>query len=67
MKLDRPQLKDSPFLPASRDDLRPARRTCFDAIRKGDILLHHPYDSFDPVLHFLERPRRTTRTCSRSR
>ena len=53
MKLDLPDLKDTPFLPASRT-LSDPPAGIFDSIRKGDILLHHPYDSFDPVLHFLE-------------
>jgi polyphosphate kinase len=54
LKLDLPQLKDSPFLPSSRGLFDPPA-DAFDAIRKGDILLHQPYDSFDPVLRFLER------------
>ena len=53
MKLDRPDLKDAPFLPASRSIFDPPVDV-FETIRKGDILLHHPYDSFDPVLRFLE-------------
>ena len=53
MKLDRPDLKDAPFLPVSRSIFdHPA--DVFETIRKGDILLHHPYDSFDSVLRFLE-------------
>jgi polyphosphate kinase len=54
LKLDLPQLKDSPFLPAART-IFDSPANVFDVIRKGDILLHQPYDSFDPVLHFLER------------
>ena len=54
LKLDLPPFKDAPFLPTSRGIFDPPANV-FDAIRKGDILLHHPYDSFDPVLHFLER------------
>ena len=53
MKLDLPQLKDVPYLPSARTILDPPA-DLFETIRKGDILLHQPYDSFDPVLRFLE-------------
>jgi polyphosphate kinase len=53
LKLDLPNLKDAPFLASSRTIFDPPANV-FDLIRKGDILLHHPYDSFDPVLRFLE-------------
>jgi polyphosphate kinase len=52
-RLDRPDLKDSPVLPAS-GAIFSQPGSAFEAIRKGDILLHHPYDSFDPLLRFLE-------------
>ncbi|MDQ5873431.1 MAG: polyphosphate kinase 1, partial [Acidobacteriota bacterium] len=52
-RLDRADLKDVPFVPASRT-LFSRRGEAFDRIREGDVLLHHPYDSFDPVLRFLE-------------
>jgi len=50
--LDRPDLKDRPFLPVVPPAFRSARDV-FAAIRAGDILLHHPYDSFDPVVEFV--------------
>jgi polyphosphate kinase len=53
LKLDLPGLKDAPYLPASRT-IFDAPANLFDTIRKADVLLHHPYDSFDPVLRFLE-------------
>jgi polyphosphate kinase len=53
MKLDLPQLKDTPYLQGSRAIFDPPANI-FDTIRKGDVLLHQPYDSFDPVLQFLE-------------
>ena len=53
LRLERPDLKDSDFLPGSRAFFAsPAEG--FDAIRQKDVLLHHPYDSIDPVLRFLE-------------
>ncbi len=49
--VDRPELKFPSFAPRLpielRDDL-------FAAIRRSDILLHHPYDSFAPVMQFLQ-------------
>ncbi len=48
--VDRPELKYPPFLPRLPDNL--GEQDIFSAIRKGDILLHHPYDSFVPVEAF---------------
>ena len=52
-RLERPDLKDVPFLP-SAGLLFSKPGSVFEEIRKADVLLHHPYDSFDPVLRFLE-------------
>ena len=51
--LDRPDLKDVPFRPAIPSLLH-GEGGIFAAIRRQDILLHHPYDSFAPVLDFLQ-------------
>jgi polyphosphate kinase len=51
-RLDRPDLKDSPVVPASRT-LFSRRGEAFERIREEDVLLHHPYDSFEPLLRFL--------------
>jgi len=50
--VDRPDLKFAPHLPAS-PQLTPASATMFDAIDHCDILLHHPYESFQPVLELI--------------
>jgi polyphosphate kinase len=53
--LNRPDLKDAPFVQAVPPQLRDLKtpEDIFAAIRRGDILLHHPYDSFKPVLDFI--------------
>jgi polyphosphate kinase len=56
LKLDRPDLKDAPDVPriptAFRDLAQP--QDLWDVLRQRDILLHHPYDSFQPVIDFIE-------------
>lgn len=52
-KLDRPDLKDPPILPGVPPIFQ-AHENIFSAIRQQDILLHHPYDSFSPVIDFIQ-------------
>jgi polyphosphate kinase len=51
--LERPDLKYAPFVPAVQAALEDPDTNIFAAIRREDILLHHPYDSFTPVVDFL--------------
>ncbi len=44
--LDLPALKDPPFAPTNPLELRESGRSMFEVIREGDILVHHPFDSF---------------------
>jgi polyphosphate kinase len=55
-RLNHPELRDAPFVPVVPAPLRDIKSTddFFAAIRKQDILLHHPYDSFGPVLNFIK-------------
>ena len=57
--LDRPDLKDKPFLPYVPPELSAeSGEDIFSVIRRGDILLHHPYQSFQPVVEFLQQAAR---------
>ncbi len=51
-KAEIPNAKDKPFEPVIPAVLR-AGDTIFDVIRNQDLLLHHPYESFVPVVEFL--------------
>jgi len=54
--IDRPDLKDAPFVPAIPPPIATADdEDIFSAIRRQDILLHHPFDSFQPVIDLLNR------------
>jgi polyphosphate kinase len=50
-------LRDKPFVASAPAALRGAA-DLFAAIRRGDILLHHPYDNFNTVVDFLEQSAR---------
>lgn len=52
LSIDRPDLRDKRFTPANVVSLN-EEADIFWHIRKGDILLHHPYDSFQTVQDFL--------------
>jgi polyphosphate kinase len=58
--LDRPDLRDAPFLPAVPPELAEIsdEDDIFGMIRNRDILLHHPFDSFQPVIEFLRKAAR---------
>jgi polyphosphate kinase len=51
-RLERPELKDPPFTPRTLTQLRNSS-DLFTAIRQHDLLMHHPYDSFDSVVEFI--------------
>jgi polyphosphate kinase len=55
--LDRPELKYAPFLPAVPPALASLgdEEDIFSRIRRQDILIHHPFDSFQPVIEFLRK------------
>jgi polyphosphate kinase len=56
--LDRPELKDEPFVPATHPRLSEGETpmSVFATLRQGDVLVHHPYDSFaTSVQRFIEQ------------
>lgn len=53
-RVDRADLKFPLFQPGLPKQLS-GRYDMFDSIKKGDILLHHPYQSFTPVIEFLKQ------------
>jgi polyphosphate kinase len=53
-RVDRPDLKFVPFQPGLPKCL-PKRYNIFESIRRQDILLHHPYQSFEPVIQLLQQ------------
>jgi len=52
--VDRPDLKYTPFAPGLPPRLSGVSQM-FDVIRHGDVLLHHPYQSFLPVVEFVRQ------------
>ena len=52
-EVPRPDLKYKPFAPVVRD-LPREPEPFFDSLRRKDILVHHPYESFDTVIDFIK-------------
>lgn len=52
--VDRPDLKYPVFTPQQREPLR-SERSIFRATARGDVLVHHPYESFSSVVDFVEQ------------
>ncbi|MDO4233131.1 MAG: polyphosphate kinase 1 [Lautropia sp.] len=60
--IDRPDLSFPPFTPSQPPALQ--KTDLFDVIAAGDVLLHHPYESFNPVMDFLRSAARDPQVVS---